>query len=362
MKATENMAETPDPPEKTLEPPSTDAAPAVAEATQASALPVLAEDGLEKAILGLALEINKLLAAPKNMMTFETVQQIAGVGHQVVLLRTLLRDVSVEDLADDALPEEIAGLFQNQDGNYGGGGIIGPYVGGNIGRGGLAGRVGARIQRARGRNQARRGGGAVAAGNPIVHNQRNQDAYHQPDGYGGPPIQPMGQGAPFNAPQADFEDGDENAYAAARELRGLIKDLKDERAALMRENGDDHPELPGLNARITKLKDRLDRLMGWLLDEPASDAVTTPAHPAQADPEPKPEQEPETQVDRAPLSCTNCDQVQNQFWRDGDGNPLPCDICGSPMRDDQAPPEPLEADGAVRQNDADPQPPREQTP
>lgn len=352
------MADQPETPEKRPEPPSADAA---AEATESSALPVLAEDGLEKAIEGLSLEINKLLAAPKNMITFETVQQIAGVGQQVILLRTLLRDVSVDDLADDALPEDIADLFQNQGDIQGRG--INQYQGGR--RGGIARRVGARIGRARHQNPHRRGGAVVGNGNVAMGNQGGNHQNYEGHGYG--EMHPMGGGAPFNAPQADFEDGDESAYAAARELRGLIKDLKDERATLMREHGDDHHELASLNARITKLKGRLDRLMGWLLDEPGpgSDAVpdptVTPAPSPATTPTPDNTAQAEPEPERPPLSCTNCDQVQNRFWRDGDGDPLPCDICGSPMRDDPAPPEPLEAEGAVRQNDEDPPPPREQT-
>lgn len=305
--------------------PDTPSAPPASEPTSPAAALVKSKDGLDQAIEGLSLEIQRLLARPKTLTTFETVQQVASVGHQVLLLRALLRDMSVDELAEDALPEDIANLFQG-GANVQYGGFVGAcYPGGG---GGLANRVGRRIQA---RNPRRRMNAGAHVGGAIIGNNQG-DVYHHPYGYGA-------RGAPFDADEGDLDDTEppdpQDAYAVVGKLQVLLRELKGERAEMMRVHGDEHPELAELNARITQFKKRLDEHMDQILQDVTPRSKS--GRPAAA---------------RGGLRCTQCDQTQNQFWRHEDGTPMPCDICGAPMTEATPADEKNEAAEPVREDTA----------
>jgi len=334
-------------------------------------LPVPRADGIDMALEGLSLEITRMVNGKHRLTTFETVGKVAGIAHQIYLLRLLMRDLSLDDLTDaeDMFPEDL-------DANLGGrryGNMANPYAAYDpVNRGEMR-RVAARVRRARIRRRAgRRGHGGlddlideanVRVDDVLRRDQRrgNPDPYHHAQGYGrqDDDDEPnFGLGAPYNAWAGDVRDEPGNPVAGwagmmngivevldrqtgqdrerkrvegmflkVRNLGQVIRDLKAERNELQREHGDDHPELPKLNADITRFKaqraELLERVAALSAEQHVDDL---------SEPEDDLRPPPKRTAPVANHACTKCDQVQGPFWIDEDGDPMPCDICGAPMK------------------------------
>lgn len=377
-------------------------------------LPVPRADGIEMALEGLSLEITRLVNAKHRLSTFETVGKIAGLAHQVYLLSLLLRDLTMDDLADaeDMFPDDVQDQFR-QHGQIIGGPMMNPYAE-YYGNGGI--RIGNRVRRARrrqarqrqareGRNDDRfqvhrdRDGGLEMVDNhaerPLRvddlnefgarrhrrgrYDDENPDPYHHAQGFHrrqDDEDEPnYGLGAPYNAWAGDLRDEPgnpvpgfagmmngivevmeratgrdrerervEGMFRKAQNLGGVIRDLKRERNDILTEHGDDHEELAALNARITKFKAQRSQLLEDLAALNAEqhvdevDDTDVPDPPTVHDYLPRPpgpngRQQPQgPQPPLANHECTKCDQVQGPYWRDEDGDPMPCDVCGAPMK------------------------------
>ena len=303
-------------------------------------LPAISEDGIDMALKGLSLEVMRQVAGRPTMNTFDAVKQISQIGHQIVLLRTLLRDLTIQDLeaGEGMFPDEIAVNYQEAAGYYGNNYVCGPGVGGND----LEARVARRV-RARGARRFNIEGAAEGQvlgqvdrmGNlhqqmnvgGVRANPQNPDPYHNAQGYG---RRNEGRGAPYTAWAGDIREEDELAanLDRARDIGVEINALKTRRNELAREN-DNHPDLAGLNAMVTRLKNQRREILNEIAGKNAE--------PEKPEAPKKEEGEPHVVHD-----CDNegCDQIQGPFWRTADGDPMDCDVCGSPMTQKEVKDEP----------------------
>jgi len=329
-----------------------------AEIERMKRLPVPAPEqlgGIEMALKGLTKEIEGQLEGRPTIGTFQTIQQLCGLAQEVVWFRTLLRDVTMEDFEDEDIDPDDPNM-----------GYCGPNFAYGNGRFGVQQRARRRVRRvAREQNPVVVPGRHVnfAAG-PGVAGPVGPNHEH-PQGFG----RRNGLGAPYNAWAGDVRDApgnplagvaglfnglievmegqnaktDERAAKRARyqqykNVSDLLRTLKRERAALIRDKGDEdtNEELVKLNERVDKLQKKRDELLDQITEDEPDDQVEDVTAPKTV----------EDYLREVPGNhvCTNpeCDQVQNSRWHTADGTPMDCDICGAPMQ--RVPPDEDEED------------------